>query len=335
MLGRKYQFLSFISVLLLVLAALLSGCGGSYGAGPGENGTGAAGTMSAGTTKTGAAGGQDSNAGTASGNGAGDKILVVTSFYPVAEFVRQVGGERVQVQVLIADGTEPHDWEPTARDLGRIAKAKLFVYNGGVEPWAPKAIEAIGAGKVHALEAGQGLMELKGEQDPHVWLSPKLAAREVQAICGALSQVDPLGASLYAQNAQGYQAKLKALDQKLSQTAAQAKRKEFVTTHAAFGHLAEDYGLKQLAIMGLSPEAEPAPADLTRLVRLIEKKQIKYVFFETLVSPKVAQAIAEAAKVQTLVLDPLEGLTVEERQAGDDYVSVMERNIANLAQALE
>ena len=83
------------------------------------------------------------------------------------------------------------------------------------------------------------------------------------------------------------------------------------------------------------PEAEPAPADLTRLVRLIEKKQIKYVFFETLVSPKVAQAIAEAAKVQTLVLDPLEGLTEEERQAGDDYVSVMERNIANLAQALE
>jgi len=334
MLGRKYQFLSYISVLLLVLAALVSGCG-SHGAGPGEQGIGAGGTTSAGTTSAGTAGGQERNAGASSGNGAGDKILVVTSFYPMAEFVRQVGGERVQVQVLIADGTEPHDWEPTARDLGRIAKAKLFVYNGGVEPWAPKAVEAIGAGKVNALEAAQGLMELKGEPDPHVWLSPKLAAREVQAICEALSQADPPGASLYAQNAQGYQTRLKALDQKLRQTAAQAKRKEFVTTHAAFGHLAEDYGLKQLAIMGLSPEAEPAPADLTRLVRLIEKKQIKYVFFETLVSPKVAQAIAEAAKVQTLVLDPLEGLTEEERQAGDDYVSVMERNIANLAQALE
>ena len=324
-------------MLLLLLSLLLSGCGSSRGAGQGGDGTGAAGMPNAGS-----AGGQDKNGGTAeskgsisgSGKGAADKVLVVASFYPVAEFVRQVGGERVQVQVLIADGTEPHDWEPTARDLGRVAKARLFVYNGGVEPWAPKAIEAIGAGKVNALEAAQGLMELKGEPDPHVWLSPKLAAREVQAICRALSQADPQGASSYEQNAMAYQAKLEALDQKLVQVAAQAKRKEFVTTHAAFGHLAEDYGLKQLAIMGLSPEAEPAPADLTRLVRLIEKKQIKYVFFETLVSPKVAQTLAAETKAKTLVLNPLEGLTKEERSAGADYLSVMEQNIKNLQLAL-
>ena len=124
------------------------------------------------------------------------------------------------------------------------------------------------------------------------------------------------------------------LDKQLKDLGKVAKRKEFVTTHAAFSYLAKDYGFTQLSIMGLSPDAEPAPKDMTNLVNLIREKGIKVVFFETLVSPKVAQTIAKTAGVSTLVLNPLEGLTAEEKKAGADYISVMQENINNLKKAL-
>jgi zinc transport system substrate-binding protein len=264
----------------------------------------------------------------------GGKLKVVASFYPMGEFARQVGGEHVTVTTLIPDGVEPHEWEPTAKDLSGIKDAGLFVYNGGVEPWAPKAIDAIGADKVRALEAGAGHLELNGHPDPHLWLSPKQAQIEVNAIRDGLIKADAAHKDAYTANAAAYNAKLHKLDQQLAALAKTAKRKEFVTTHAAFGHLAADYGLKQLSILGISPEAEPSPAQLTQLVNLVQEKNIKYVFFETLVSPKVAQTLAAETKAQTLVLNPLEGLTKEERAAGADYLSIMEQNIKNLQLAL-
>ena len=268
------------------------------------------------------------------GSKQGGKLKVVASFYPMAEFARQVGGDQVTVTTLIPDGVEPHEWEPTAKDLSGIKDAGLFIYNGGVEPWAPKAVNAIGADKVRALEAGRGHLELNGHLDPHLWLSPKQAQLEVNAIRNGLIQADPAHKDAYTANAAAYIGKLQQLDKQLTAIVKTAKRKEFVTTHAAFGHLAADYGLRQLSILGISPEAEPSPAELTQLVNLVQEKNIKYVFFETLVSPKVAQTLAAETKAQTLVLNPLEGLTREERAAGADYLSVMEQNIKNLQLAL-
>ena len=268
------------------------------------------------------------------GSKQGGKLKVVASFYPMAEFARQVGGDQVTVTTLIPDGVEPHEWEPTAKDLSGIKDAGLFIYNGGVEPWAPKAVNAIGADKVRALEAGRGHLELNGHLDPHLWLSPKQAQIEVNVIRDGLIQADAAHKDVYTANAAAYNAKLQQLDKQLAALAKTAKRKEFVTTHAAFGHLAADYGLKQLSILGISPEAEPSPAELTQLVSLVLEKNIKYVFFETLVSPKVAQTLAAETKAKTLVLNPLEGLTKEERSAGADYLSVMEQNIKNLQLAL-
>ena len=268
------------------------------------------------------------------GSKQGGKLKVVASFYPMAEFARQVGGDQVTVTTLIPDGVEPHEWEPTAKDLSGIKDAGLFIYNGGVEPWAPKAVNAIGADKVRALEAGRGHLELNGHLDPHLWLSPKQAQIEVNVIRDGLIQADAAHKDVYTANAAAYNAKLQQLDKQLAALAKTAKRKEFVTTHAAFGHLAADYGLKQLSILGISPEAEPSPAELTQLVSLVREKYIKYVFFETLVSPKVAQTLAAETKAKTLVLNPLEGLTKEERSAGADYLSVMEQNIKNLQLAL-
>ena len=150
----------------------------------------------------------------------------------------------------------------------------------------------------------------------------------------AFMKADAANAEYYRQNAETYIAKLIALDERLERVAQNAKIKTFVTTHAAFGHLASDYGLKQLAIMGLSPQAEPSPAALNKLIELMHEEGIKYVFFETLVSPRIAETIAQAAGAQTLVLDPLEGLSEEGRKNGDDFIKIMERNITNLDIAL-
>lgn len=263
------------------------------------------------------------------------KLKVAASFYPMAEFARQVGGANVEVTTLIPEGLEPHEWEPTAQDLTKIKDAGLFIYNGVLEPWAPKAIQALGQDKVRSVEAGQGLMLINGKPDPHVWVSPKLAQKEVDAIQAALSAADPAHKDQYAANASAYKAKLQKLDQQLQQAAAKGKHKEFVTTHAAFGHLAHDYHLKQLSILGISPEAEPAPASLTQLVNLVREKNIHYVFFESLVSPKVAKSLAAETSAQILMLNPLEGLTQSEKDQGADYMSIMEQNIKNLQKALE
>lgn len=305
-----------------------------------------------------------------------NKLAAYASFYPVAEFTRQVGGKHVEVTTLIPDGVEPHDWEPTAKDLEGLKKASLFLYNGGVESWAEKAIEALGRDKTENIEVAHGLMTETFEEDhhedkeehhadkdshedkdhhadkdhreekehahhhhegadPHVWVSPKRAMEEVKVIAEALSRKDPAHKAEYEKNAAAYLEKLSNLDTQLRELGKTVKRKEFITTHAAFGYLAKDYGFRQIPIMGLSPEAEPAPRDMANLVNLIREKGIKFVFFETLVSPKVAQTIADNAGVGTLVLNPLEGLTAEEKKQGADYISVMQQNIENLKKALK
>ena len=262
------------------------------------------------------------------------KLSVAASFYPMAEFARAVGGDKAEVYTMIADGVEPHDWEPGARDLTRLAKAKVFVYNGGVEPWAEPALAAVADDGVLAVEAGQAFIKPDSRLGPHFWLSPKKAAAEVAAVRDAFMKADAANADYYRQNAEAYIAKLMALDERLERVAQNAKIKTFVTTHAAFGHLASDYGLKQLAIMGLSPQAEPSPAALNKLIEVMHEEGIKYVFFETLVSPRIAETIAQAAGADTLVLDPLEGLSEEGRKNGDDFIKIMERNITNLDIAL-
>lgn len=266
---------------------------------------------------------------------ASDKLQVAASFYPVAEFVRAVGGERVSVQTMVADGVEPHDWEPSGKDLTKLSQSKLFFYNGGVEHWASNALNAVNDAGVKGVEIGKGLYEEdEHHTDPHVWLSPRKAMLEVEVVCKALCEADAANTDYYRKNAENYLGELQKLDAELRKIATAAQKKTFITTHAAFGHLAEDYGLEQQAIMGLSPGAEPTPAALVKLAELIEQKNIKVVFFETLVSPRVAQAIAESSGIQTLVLDPLEGLDEEGRKAGDDYLKIMKRNIKNLEIAL-
>ena len=280
-----------------------------------------------------------------------DKLQVAASFYPMAEFARNVAGDKAEVFVLVPDGAEAHDWEPSPSDLSRLGKAQVFVYNGVVEPWAKQALTALSERKILAVQTGLGLYERAGEtheeehhhhdhgcahgkQDPHVWISPKKAIKQVERITAVLCEADAENAKYYQDNSAKYVEQLKALDIQLTNLAKNAPRKVFVTAHAAFGHLADDYGLKQLAVNGLSPHAEPTPADLQRLIKVVKEENVRYVFFETLTDPKLAKLVADETGAEISVLDPLEGLNEEGRKNKLDYLQIMQRNIHNLQIAL-
>lgn len=261
-----------------------------------------------------------------------NKIQVVASFYPMAEFTRNIGGDKVNVSVLIPDGVEPHSWEPSAKDLESIKDANLFVYNGVVEGWAPQAIAALGSDKVNSVEAGKGLFS--ASNDPHTWISPKNAIQEVENIKDALIKVDPTNKEVYEENTKNYIAKLQDLDKRFTKLGKEARHKEFVTTHAAFGYLARDYGLKQIPIMGISPLAEPTPKELKALVEVIKAHNITAVYAEPLISRNIADTIAKATKTEVLTLNPAAGLTPEEKKQNLDYVSIMNDNLRNLSLSL-
>ena len=280
-----------------------------------------------------------------------DKLQVAASFYPMAEFARNVAGDKAEVFVLVPDGAEAHDWEPSPSDLSRLGKAQVFVYNGVVEPWAKQALTALSERKILAVQTGLGLYDRAGEtheeehhhhdhgcahgkQDPHVWISPKKAIKQVERITAVLCEADAKNAKYYQDNSAKYVEQLKALDIQLTNLAKNAPRKVFVTAHAAFGHLADDYGLKQLAVNGLSPHAEPTPADLQRLIKVVQEENVRYVFFETLTDPKLAKLVADETGAEISVLDPLEGLNEEGRKNKLDYLQIMQRNIHNLQIAL-
>lgn len=263
------------------------------------------------------------------------KLSVTASFYPIAEFTNAVGGDNVDVYTLVPDGVEPHDWEPSPRDFTRLGRSKLFFYNGMVESWAEKAITTLSDTNIKGVELGKGLYNINGNNDPHVWVSPQKAIIETNRIVDALSQNDPKNADAYKKRGEEYCQKLKKLDADLKAIVKQSPKKKFVTSHTAFGHLAKDYGLEQLSIAGISPEAEPTPADMKNLVELVKKENVKFVFMETLTSPKLAQLIAKETGAEVLVLDPIEGLDEEGRKEKLTYIKLMEANIKNLAKALK
>ncbi len=255
---------------------------------------------------------------------------VVAAFYPLAWAAEQIGGDSIDVVNLTPPGAEPHDVELTPRDVEKIQNADLVLYLGsGFQPALEHAVEGRSGPSLDLLD-GQKLLtgadEEQGAYDPHVWLDPSRFAAMVTLI-GAQLHLEPAAARLVA--------KLEALDSELADGLAHCRRHEIVTSHAAFGYLAKRYGLKQLALTGLSPEAEPSPRDLEALVDEVKQTDATTVFFETLVSSKLADTVAREAGAKTAVLDPLEGLTEDEVAAGEDYFSVMRGNLAILRAALQ
>ncbi|MGG1678628.1 metal ABC transporter substrate-binding protein [Neobacillus sp. NRS-1170] len=267
------------------------------------------------------------------------KLQIVTTFYPMYYFAKKVAGDSANVELLIPNGVEPHDWEPTAKDMAKIQDADIFIYNSQYfELWTEKVLKSINDSKLKVVEASSGikLMDaLEGEEhaaskDPHVWLSPVLAQQEVNTIAKALEQADPSNKDQFQKNATALNSELADLDHLYKETIDKAKKKEFVTQHAAFGYLAKQYGLTQIPIAGLSPDVEPTLGKLAELTELTKKKNTKVVYFEEMASSKVAETLAKEIGAKTEVLNPLEGLTKEEQQQGLDYIGVMKKNLDSL-----
>jgi zinc transport system substrate-binding protein len=266
------------------------------------------------------------------------KPLVVASFYPLYEFSRQVAGDRATVVSLVPPGVEPHDWEPSPQEMVDLQKARLFVYNGaGFERWVEAVVKHLSGGNTVVVDATKDLdlLTVRGTIDPHAWLDPVLAQAEVDAIHRGLSDVDPANATAYADNARAFKARLTALDAAFRAGLANCESRDVLTPHAAFAYLARRYGLRLIAVTGLTPEAEPSPPELAALVRQARRQKVRYVFTEPLTSSRLAEAIAREIGARTLVLNPIEGLTKEEAAVGKDYVALMQDNLASLRTGLQ
>lgn len=272
--------------------------------------------------------------------GAGERLTVVTTLYPLQFLAQKVGGDRVRVVNLTPTGVEPHDWQPGARDIISILEADLFTYNGtGFEPWVDRVLEKAHENQIlnatDSLRQGLSSGEGQGFVDPHVWLDPGLYLKQAVAVKQALAAIDPEGAAQYSENLASLEQDMNVLEAEMEKALSACALNVFVINHASFGYLARRFGLEQLSISGLSPEAEASPARLRGLVNQIEDSGIGYVFFESLVSPRIAETLANEVGAQTLELNPLAGLTSEEQYAGEDYFSVMRSNLDNLKKALQ
>jgi zinc transport system substrate-binding protein len=257
------------------------------------------------------------------GSASHGKRLVVASFYPLAFAALELGDGRVEVRNLTPAGAEPHDLELTPKALEEVRSAGLVLLLG--HGFQPQLERAAGNGKkVLRLLDTPGLRRFSNG-DPHVWLDPLRYALIVKRI----------GAALHARpTTQRLTSRLQALDAAYRRGLARCARRDIVTSHEAFAYLAQRYGLRQIAITGLSPEAEPAPRDLQRVVELVRGSGATTVFFETLVSPRIADTVARETGAKTAVLDPIEGLTPAEQGHGTDYFSLMRSNLAHLRAAL-
>ncbi len=272
------------------------------------------------------------------------KATAIVTFYPLQYLAQRIGGDRVEVSSLVPPGAAPHDFEPSPQDMVAIQRGSLFVYNGdGLETWATRVVASLPANGPVPVNATWGLPlrngpengEGQGGQDPHVWLDPRLYGQQAQIVHDALVRVDPAGAAVYDANLSNLQADLAKLETEMRNGLASCRLNTIVSAHEAFGYLAERFGLRQLALAGLSPEVEPSPARMRELIQEIKETGATYVFFESLTTPAVAQAIARETGAKTLELNPLEGLTQDQLQAGEDYFTVMRQNLANLRTALE
>lgn len=286
---------------------------------------------------------------TAAGDG---RLRVLTSFYPMYDFACKIGGDCIDVTNMVPSGTEPHDWEPSTNDLKNLEKADVFIYNGAdMEPWADDLLVSR-SDTLRVVEASENV-ELRttdgehehahehedadhhhGDFDPHVWLDPENAKIEMEAIRDALCAADPENSTVFQSNYEKYAAELDALDAEFREKLAPLPNRTIVVAHEAFGYLCDAYGLTQVGIEGLSPDSEPDPGRMAEVIDFVREHSISTIFFEELVSPKVAEAIASETGAQAKMLSPLEGLSDEQAAAGADYFSVMHDNLAALMEAL-
>lgn len=265
------------------------------------------------------------------------RLSVVASIYPMAYFAERIGGERVDVTSLVPPGVEAHSFVPTPGDLQTIARADLAVMNGlALEPWMTRALDALGPDAPGVVvEAAADGETGDGSPDPHVWLDPLLVVEQATRILEAFVTLDGAAADSYTVNAAALIDELEALHATYVSGLASCRHASFVTTHAAYGHLAARYGLKQVSITGISPEAEPSARDLARVIEHVDELGLRFVLVEPSLSRRLAETIAAESSLSLLDIHQLGSVTQAEIDAHDDYFGLMRANLESLATALE
>lgn len=274
--------------------------------------------------------------------GGSEKFHIVTSVYPLGFIASAIGGDVATVTVMTPYGAEPHDFDPSPRDLVNLEKADLFVYNGGgLEPWIPawkKGKPTPSPVTVEMIEAlrglGEPLLMKDNTVDPHVWLDPLMVKKEARFLRDTLTRLDSAHGDTYAQNTEMLLASLDKLDQRFLEDLGSCARRDTIVSHEAFGYLARAYDLEMISIAGISPDEEPSPQNIARIVELARARNVPFIFFETVVSSRLSDTIAREVGAKTLVLNPLESLTLADVQSGEDYLSIMMMNLSNLRKAL-
>ena len=275
------------------------------------------------------------------------KLKVIASFYTMYDFAKKIGGDKVEVTDMVPAGTEPHDWEPSTKDLIEMEKSDVFIYNGaGMEQWVDDVLESLDTEELTTVKASKGIKLLKNEgahehdhaqsseNDPHVWLDQENAKKEMKNIKDALIKADPKNGSYYEANYKKYAKECDELNTLYKEELSKLKKKELVVAHEAFGYLCHAYGLEQMGIEGLSADDEPDPKQMSEVIDFAKKHKVKTIFFEELVSPKVAKTIAKETGATAKMLNPLEGLSNKKIKAGEDYFSVMKQNLSAIKEAL-
>ena len=275
------------------------------------------------------------------------RILVITTLFPLYDMARNIGGDKAEVSLLLPPGVEPHSFEPKPDDVVRIDKADVFIYTGKfMEPWAEDIIKGVTNKNLLVIDASQGTRmipavfhdadEPAGSLDPHIWMDFDNAKIMVSNIVKALQTKDSANSSYYERKAGDYNNKLSELDSSYKETLATCKSKEIIYGgHYAFGYLAKRYGLKYIAAQGISPDAEPTVNDMVNLVKQIRKDKIKYIYYEELTSPKIAETLAKETNVKLLSLNAAHNVTRDQVAQGVSFFDILQQDLDNMKVGLE
>jgi zinc transport system substrate-binding protein len=271
------------------------------------------------------------------------KIKVIATFYPLYDFAQNIGGDKVDVSILVPETVDVHDFEPTPSSIAAVASANVIVYNGaGLEPWIQNIISASGNTNLVKVDSSQGIQLLpvspqfqRGNEtvDPHIWLSPVLAKQQVNNILQGLIAADPADSQYFTQNTQTYQAKLDDLNTQALNATTNTATRYFVTFHEAFVYFANQYNITQIPIAGPFQE-EPTPSDIQNVINSIHQYHLLYVGYESLENPAISQSISTQTDATLIEMNPIEGLTADQKAAGDNYITLMQQVINNIHLAL-
>ena len=299
----------------------------------------------------------------------GDKLVAYASVYPMYDFLREIGGEHVDARSIMPAGVEPHDWEPSTQDIINLENAELFVYNGaGLEHWVDRVVSTLKNQTLVVVNTSEKVRLLvededghedeethddhdhehrdhehdhdhhnhhdHGGVDPHIWLSIDNARAQTAAIAEALIMLDSDNADYYTERLEAYHAELIAIDTEYRTALADVSRRSIVVVHKAYGYLCYSYDLEQVSVLGFSPDSgDPAPPAMVEVEKFCRENDVKVIFFEGS-DPRIANAIASAVGATTDILTPIESLTQEDIENGENYLSLMRRNLAALVRAL-